>query len=266
MRKHRMQYTIPVLSFLCIVLIALCSILSFHNRFRQRQDVFDAIINAYFDSLNVEPPVPQSFLLKYRSLSEQNIEDFFMDWKQWSDKMRKYSVNDSYNSLFNQVYKQYPFHKEADTTEFVTLPSYIEARSYSLISDNLGWGMEDVDRYTAAKIIKGETFVPSLYGTASQRTLYMTPQIDSLLSEYLGGVDDYPINEERERQIGKRIQTCCGHWGGYWHLTYMPTIKAFHFTRDGVVVVARTSFASGDRLFFPISHPEEPTIIDCWIE
>ena len=252
-----------------IVVIASLSLLSINNRdylkeYEERQAWIDAMIDAYCDSLNTEPAVPQEFLLKYKSLSEKNIDDFFKDWKLWSDKMREYSTNDSYNALFNQVYEHYPSYKETDTTEFISLPSNIEVRYYSSEYDKLDWGMADITRRSFPKVTKGETFIPSLYGSASLRTLYLTHQIDSLLTEYLG-VDEL-INEEREKEIGRRIQTHYGHWGGYWWLTSMPTIDGIHFTTDGILVIARTSFASGDYLFYPNGHYEEVTEISGWIE
>lgn len=269
MRKRRIQFTTPLFSLVSIVVIASLSLLSINNHglkkeYEERQARIDAMIDAYYDSLKTEPVVPQDFLQKYRTLSEKNIDDFFKDWKQWSDKMREYSTNDSYNALFNQVYEHYPFFKEADTTEFISLPSNIEVRYYSTEYDKLDWGMAVIRRRSFPKVTKGETFIPSLYGSASLRTLYLTHQIDSLLTEYLG-VDEL-INEEREKEIGRRIQTHYGHWGGYWWLTSMPTIYGFHYTTDGILVIARTGFASGDYLFYPNGHYEEVTEISGWIE
>lgn len=269
MKERRIQHAIPILSFVSIVVIASFSLLSINNRdyikeYEERQAWIDAMIDAYYDSLKIEPSIPQSFLLKYKCLSEQNIDDFFKDWKLWSDKMRENSMNGSYNTLFNQVYEHYPSHKETDTTEFITLPSYVEVRYYSSEYDKLDWGMTDITRDSFSKITKGETFVPSLYGSASSRTLYLTPHIDSLLTEYLGVGKS--INEEREQEIGKRIQIHYGHWGGYWWLTSMPTINRFHVTSDGILVIARTSFASGEHLSFPNSHSGNVTIVSSWIE
>lgn len=269
MREVRIHYTIPLFSLVSIVVIASFSLLSINNHdllseYEERQALNEAMIDAYYDSLKTEPAVPQDFLLKYNCLSEKNIDNFFKDWKLWSDKMREYSTNGSYNALFNQVYEHYSYYKDNDTTEFISLPSYIEVRYYSTKYNKLDWGLADVTIDSVSKITRGETFIPSLYGPASLRTLYLTPQIRSLLTEYIG-VGEL-INEEREREISKRIQTHYGHWGGYWWLTSMPTIYGFHFASDGIVVVARTSFASGDKLFYPNGHSGEGTVIGGWIE
>ena len=269
MRERRIHYTIPLSALVSIVAITSFSLLSINGhellkKYEEREAWIDAMIDAYYDSLNTEPAVPQDFLLKYRDLSEKNIDNFFKDWKLWSDKMREYSINGSYNALFNKVYEHYASDKETDTTEFISLPSYIEVCYYSSEYDKLDFGLNHVLRNYAPKITRGETFIPSLYGPASLRTLYLTPQIYSLLKEYLG-VDE-SINEEREREISKRIQTHYGHWGGYWWLTSMPTIKWFHITTDGTLVIARTSFASGEHLFYPNGHPGEETAVSAWIE
>ena len=190
MGKRRTQLIITPFTLVDIVVIASISLLVINNHdlgkeYKEHQARIDAMVDAYYDSLKTEPVVPQDFLQKYKPLSEKNIDDFFKDWKQWSDKMREYSTNDSYNVLFNQVYEHYPFFKEADTTEFISLPSNIEVRYYSTEYDKLDWGMAAIRSRSFPKVTKGETFIPSLYGSASLRTLYLTHQIDSLLTEYL---------------------------------------------------------------------------------
>lgn len=78
-----------------IVVIASFSLLSINNHdllseYEERQALNEAMIDAYYDSLKTEPAVPQDFLLKYNCLSEKNIDNFFKDWKLWSDQGRDF--------------------------------------------------------------------------------------------------------------------------------------------------------------------------------
>ena len=78
-----------------IVVIASLSLLSINNHdlnkeYEECQARIDAMIDAYCDSLKTEPAVPQDFLLKYNDLSEKNIDNFFKDWKLWSDQGRDF--------------------------------------------------------------------------------------------------------------------------------------------------------------------------------
>lgn len=103
MREVRIHYTIPLSSLVSIVVIASFSLLSINNHdllseYEERQALNEAMIDAYYDSLKTEPAVPQDFLLKYNGISEKNIDNFFKDWKLWSDKMREYSTNGSYSN------------------------------------------------------------------------------------------------------------------------------------------------------------------------
>ena len=119
-------------------------------------------------------------------------------------------------------------------------------------------------------------YVPSF--DSERAIVYLTPDIKRLLSLYIGGVseseeDDFTddtrwteINEDRLSALGDLIQVHRGHWGGHWHLCSMPQLFSLYFYDDGFVADLRTSWCTGETVFYPDDLRKEKVSLSDWIE
>ena len=101
--------------------------------------------------------------------------------------------------------------------------------------------------------------------------LYMTPEIEKLLSQYLGGVGEFgsrvtSINKARVAYLSRLFYVHYGHWGGYWILNSMPMIYYLGLYDDGICAYLRTSWCSGETVFVPYDTAKELVDFDFWIE
>ena len=99
----------------------------------------------------------------------------------------------------------------------------------------------------------------------------MTPEIEILLSQYLGGIRKNggwltSINKSREVYLRSLFYVHYGHWGGYWILYSMPKIDFLSLYDDGICADLRTSWHSGESLFVPFDTAKEVIPFDFWIE
>ena len=101
--------------------------------------------------------------------------------------------------------------------------------------------------------------------------LYMTPEIEKLLSQYLGGVYGFGrlvtnINKRRVAYLSRIFYVHYGHWGGYWILNSMPNIYYLSLYDDGICAFLGTSWCSGETVFVPYDTAKELVDFDFWIE
>ena len=95
---------------------------------------------------------------------------------------------------------------------------------------------------------------------SDKEIVYVTPEIDKLLSQYVG--------EPEDRLTGLRelIEVSRGHWGEQWYFESMPIIFSLYFYGDGFVADLRTSWCSGETVFFPDDVTKEKESLSEWIE
>lgn len=222
------------------------------------------------DTLDTKPLILPSFLERYDSLSQNNFNTFMADWKRWSDQLRCMSTDSTLNAVITDIMAEYPGADEENTGVFLSLPDAVEIRKYEgsysdytsrpdiweSTRDDEGWDymMQASERYR---------YVPSV--ESDKEILYVTPEIDSLLSMYVGGIVSMPIKEERVESLRQMIPVILGHWGYYWYFCSMPIIYCIHLFEDGYAVCVRTSFSSGERAFCPYD-PLRPKETSSWIE
>lgn len=224
----------------------------------------------HIDTLDTSCAVPPGFIEKYTSLSEGNIGAFVSEWEQWSDQLRTHSKDTLLNRIITKIYRDYRANEAGDSCTFYAFDNYIEVRRYEGKSgeyppltvfpnrdDSWDMMMKASERYC---------YVPS---TESNRgILYMTHEIDRLLSVYIGGylspTEEYEVNQDRLAFLRKYIQIERSHWYG-WYINTMPIIYEIYLFDDGYAVYLRTSFSTGEIAFFPYDSSDKK-VCDEWIE
>lgn len=235
------------------------------------------------DTLEFKAPLPPAFAEKYDSLTENNFHSFLKDWKRWSIQTRIHSTDSLLNAILTNVLEEYGAETEKDTCAYLSLSNIIEIRKYQgnatdYPANQEGGGREDQDAEWNYMMKASERYcyVPSI--NSDKTILYISPKIQRLLSLYIGGVcesekDDSMnyekwtgVNEDRLSSLRKLIHIDRGHWGGYWHLKTMPIISSIYLFDDGYIVDMRTSWCSGETVFYPYNSSREKVVYSHWIE
>ena len=169
-----------------------------------------------------------------------------------------------------------------DSCAFLSFSDNIVIRRYQGKAKDYPANQEDVwqnrDEYWDYMMNASERFcyVPSI--SSDKIVLYISPRIQRLLSLYIGGVceseeDDFmdyekwtKINEDRLSQLRRLIHVDRGHWGGHWHIKTMPIVFSIYLFDDGYVVDMRTSWCSGETVFYPFDTSKGKVVLSSWIE
>ena len=178
------------------------------------------------------------------------------------------------NEAIGRIYSIYSKSYHTDSSRFFSLPSNIAVSIYPYkLKDctkknapNLESIIKDAKHYAC--------YIPEF--DADKNIVYITPEIDKLLSFYIGGVSESgryryeapftPVNEGRLSELRQIIPVVYGHWGGYWHFESMPIIFRLFMFQDGFITELRKSWCEGDSIFVPYDIKEEPVILSYWIE
>ena len=239
-------------------------------------------LKAHPDTLDLKAPIPPSFVEKYDSLTDKNFNAFLKDWKEWSAQMNSLSKDSLLNAILSRVHTEYSSEIVKDTCVFLSFSDIIEIRKYQGKAKDYPANQEewngDRDEHWdyMMKASQRYCYVPSI--GSGKVILYISPRIQRLLSLYIGGVceseeDDFmdyekwtKINEDRLSQIRRLIHVDRGHWGGHWHFKTMPIVFSIYLFDDGYVVDMRTSWCSGETVFYPLDPSKEKVVLSTWIE
>ena len=238
---------------------------------------------AHPDTLEFKAPIPPTFAERYDSLTENNFHSFLKDWEQWSAQMSSISKDSLLNAILTNVLEEYGAETGKDTCAFLSLSDVIEIRKYQgnaadyPANQEGGWREDQEDKWNYMMNASARyCYVPSI--NSDKSLLYISPRIQRLLSLYIGGVceseeDDSmnskkwsEINEDRLSGLRKLIPVARGHWGGYWHLKTMPIISSVYLFDDGYIVDMRTSWCTGETVFYPFDPSKEKVVLSNWIE
>lgn len=222
-----------------------------------------------FDTPRPEVVLPQiapSFVNTYSALTNANIEYFFEDWARWSLFYMEQQTDSTLLSVCDKVYQYYQDTNKQivdnQRVKPIILPSYAIVYAY-----DRDFCLNETDSdFDISDCRSATTFIP--YITTSQPILYLTPNIDSLLSRYFGNSPwqgHTKIKTSAYRQLTKRIDVQPAHWSG-WHFCSMPVIYEVHRFRDADVVQLRYSWCEGETLCMPHDRNVDYKRIMRWIE
>ena len=218
----------------------------------------------------------QTFLTKYPKLTKKNLNEFFYDWKAYSDSIDTNNVIADSVLMDIIMWNNASFWLEGHPTrtpKYNVIPQEIEVERYHLDVDTvmaklcLGFPefIEDLkdDQYV----------VDSVTPVLPWRVLYLTSGINKKLSSFAGGLKNGDkigkIHKKNIKEIKKYIPVDYGHWGGYWWFTSFPIITNIRYADNLIAVMRRTSWWTGDVIWYVKENGQfvrrtEP--ITTWVE
>ena len=254
-----------------------------------------------FEACHVSEDTIPTFIEKYDSITDGNLDTFISDWYEYSRAIvnsyePEYTTNKLCVTEFNEVHQNV-----ANGYKFIVLPLHVNVYFFDktlnmldITSGSYLWRKckfyywyffkdkdKDVIFYNSHDIWKEkyqESFLtPVLSGQDS--VLYLTDAIYDKLASYLGGLRIGEINESRFAPINQQhvdilkernyFEFKQGHWGGYWHLETMPITEYISFFRNGAIVSARKSFWVTDEYWYELkgsNYKRHPEPVGGWIE
>lgn len=237
-------------------------------------ELYNQLVDERPDTIAMAQVVEPEFIKKYDRLTEADFNAFVNDWKEWSLELRSFSSNPLANEAIGRIFSLYSEADHADSSRFYSLPSNIIISIYP-------YKLEDYTRKNTPKLdqVTNATkhyacYIPEF--DADKGIVYITPEIDKILSFYVGGVSESgknyfgapltPINEQRLSELRQIIPVVYGHWGGYWHFESMPIVSTIFMFQDGFITELRKSWSEGDIVFVPYDIKEGPVLLAEWIE
>ena len=237
-------------------------------------DLYEQLAAERPDTFALTNVVEPAFIKKYDYLTESNLNEFINDWKTWSKELPSFSSDSHVNEAIGKIVTIYSKTEHEDSCKFYSLPSDVTVSIYPC-------KLEDYtknDTPNLKPIIRAAkhyaNYIPDF--KADKDIVYVSPEIEKILSSYVGGVSESekyeygspltPINEERLSELRQLIPVAYGHWGGYWHFESMPIIFTIFMFQDGFITELRKSWNEGDFIFIPYDIKKAPVLLCSWIE
>ena len=204
----------------------------------------------------------QSFLGKYHKLTKRNLSEFFSDWKAYSDNVASKAMNN--DSLIIEIIKSESTPIPTDESDhatgkevsprYVVVPQYIHIIKYRTDVDTTyarpNFGMPLFIKDSIGK----QCFLDSITPVLPKDGLYLTSDIEKILSKFVGGLIKgkkiEKINDKNVRKLREYIPVDYGHWGGYWWFTSFPLITEICYSNNLIAVARRTSWCTGDTFWY----------------
>lgn len=204
----------------------------------------------YEEDLFHKNSVPQTFTEKYSKLDNENIDVFIDDWEEWSGRVAASLEYNRFDEVVGRCLDYFEITKSPHN--YLTLPANIPVSVQK----------KDIDYTPHVK--------------CNKPVLYVTPEIDSLIFPYLGGVnpEDYlgtsdgyvHVNPDNIEHLKNIIPFEYGHWSGYWYLETMPIINRIKITKKSVDFDLRLFFNYCAFLHVPHNVNEDIIYEDGYIE
>ncbi len=199
----------------------------------------------------------QNFLSKYPNLSKKDLSEFFSDWKAYSDSVASLAVkNDSLIDMavcvnyLPLMLEGYRLEKE----KYIVIPQYIKMERYYVDVDTSVYNPRYGFPYRYSDLKADEYRIDSIIPDLPYNGLYLTADIDKALASFIGGLRQgdktEKINKSNLKKLKKYIHVDSDHWGGYCWFTSFPLITNICQTDNLLVIKRRTSWCSGDEIWF----------------
>lgn len=137
----------------------------------------------------------QSFLSKYPKLTKKNLNEFFSDWKVYSDSLALMAVKN--DSLIDMVvaYNYLPMQLEGTTyrsgkdapPKYHVVPQYIDVERYYMDVDTTVFNPRYGFPNYYSELTDNEYRIDSIIPQLPYRGLYLTSDISETLSTFVGG-------------------------------------------------------------------------------
>lgn len=213
----------------------------------------------------------QDFISKYRKLEKENLAAFFEEWKNYSDSIAQYvEITDSVIAKVLETefmsHNAEPDEDDGITPRYCVVFDSIRIERYDMKVGTTYKRLYKLE-FNEKKCIGSVMIVPPL----PKNGLYLTIDIDKLLSNFVGGLDGKAssIKQDNVQMLSQYVPVKYGHWGGYWWFETFPKINAIRITRNAIIVYRRTSWWTGDEILYvkegdTFVRRDEP--ISTWVE
>lgn len=215
------------------------------------------------------PEVKADFVEKYSEVTNENLDQFFADWEQWSATYGASKIDNNFDALFqcffNDVRKEAAKSKERIDVGFKyeVLPCLVaqfhSPDSLSKIIKTNKWDILD-----SVNIDKVTEQIPHLDG--NRKVLYLTKDINNLLNDYL--TKNSVPKKQRFNKVPKKIRKLIYihgmHWGNGWWVQSMPIANKIVMSQHGYLIAFRDSWCGGAEWFYPENGKREEVVN--WME
>lgn len=202
----------------------------------------------------------QSFLSKYPKLTDKNLQEFFTDWKNYSDSISCSNVlKDSVLSyVVNQELSIFVLENNNPnrmTSQYCVFPQTIEVERYYLDVDTARAKLEQGFPLFIPDMESDQFMIESVIPVIPHKGLYLTDNIRRYCQKY---VDGSPVKRDKNAKaqkdnilkLKKYIPVDFGHWGSHWWFTSFPVITGICYANNLIAVMRRTSWCTGDVIWY----------------
>ena len=151
-------------------------------------DLYEQLAAERPDTFALTNVVEPAFIKKYDYLTESNLNEFINDWKTWSKELRSFSSDSHVNEAIGKIVTIYSKTEHEDSCKFYSLPSDVTVSIYPC-------KLEDYtknDTPNLKPIISAAKhyayYIPDF--KADKDIVYVSPEIEKILSSYVGGVSE----------------------------------------------------------------------------
>jgi len=260
MRTKNQIPALPVM--LCILLIVF---LFYSIRVFNSKDSFNYPPEKKHSHKDPRPTVEQPFLQKYDSLTTAEIDVFISDWAEWSKQRQALATNATANDICSQVLEYYADKAACDSAEYSVLAYCILVRHSSKSFR--------VKRDSASDSFDCDTTFVIPVSCDERPVLYLTPEIDAKIDQYLHWIYMYRDGEDYEERHLDREQIVgryCpvqpgGDIPGYYTYYSFPRITQLIFFKNGVIVNVTIDPFRRQSLFLRKNSIEKAIVVSDWI-
>lgn len=210
------------------------------------------------------PEVKADFMEKYSEITNENLDQFFVDWEQWSATYGASKIDNNFDALFQRYFNEVRAEHLAkgwsigDTVNYEVLPCQIPVfQSNMSLSE-----MEKIENHVYndkinSKITSVSCFVPHI--TSSKKVLYMTGEIRKVIYAYLDKLEagGTPMDNWK---ISKFINVARHHRGmGYLVEETLPCVNKIISATDGHYMMCSICHFAGENRSIPDEGPSRVT-------
>ena len=215
-----------------------------------------------------------------------NIDRFFSEWEEWSELIKKGTVPNEYNSIFQKHFLE-ESSQQASDARFLSLPLRVEVVKYKgkIHPDSVKVADGPSYPYDLMKSRMPESvsyFTPII--ESDKKVLYLSPEVQEILSAFLDeptkmlnekdltlsvrkkeiADEDWKEVYKRRDMIRKYVPTIVAHWGDGWYFTSYPLIRRIIVGDDGYYIEWSYANYSGQEYFVP--RDGDPIDLGWWIQ
>lgn len=211
------------------------------------------------------PEVKADFVEKYSEITNENLNQFFADWEQWSVTYGASKIDNNFDALFQRCFNEVRTEHLSkgwsirDNIEYELLPSQV-----AVFQSNMS--LSEIEKFENPKthddklnsnITSVSCFVPHI--TSSKKVLYMTDEIRNVIYAYLDKLGAGGTSIDKWK-ISKFINVARHHRGWrYLVEESLPCVNKIISATDGHYMMISVCHFAGENRSIPAEGPSYVT-------